>query len=74
MFGFGKMPAPKKKKKAATPTAATWKATARKVSVKSKDGRMVEKTVYKHSSTGELRVKKLVERDGVKKTTYVKFM
>ncbi len=72
------MSAPKKKasapkKKAATPAAATWKATARKVSVKSKDGRMVEKTVYKHSSTGELRVKKLVERDGVKKTTYVKF-
>lgn len=55
---------------------ATWSRTTRKVKVtqgRGKDAKTVEKTVYKNSKTGELRVRKMVTRKGERKVTYVKF-
>lgn len=54
---------------------ATWRATDGRARIKQpgKNGRVIEKTVYKIDKTGELRVIKMVERGGMKKRTYVKF-
>jgi hypothetical protein len=70
-----KKAASKKKKPAAKKTtAATWKRTARKVTIKKARGPDVTKTVYRNSATGELRVRKLVSRsDGSKRVSYVSF-
>jgi len=53
-----------------------WQRTTRKVHVtegRGKKAKTVEKTVYKNSKTGELRVRKMVTRNGERKATYVKF-
>lgn len=54
----------------------TWVSTSRKVKVRQgrgKDAKTVEKTVYKNSKTSELRVRKMVTRNGERKVSYVKF-
>ena len=61
-------------KKKASSSVATWKRTARKVTIKKARGPDVTKTVYRNSATGELRVRKLVSRsDGSKRVSYVSF-
>jgi hypothetical protein len=55
---------------------AKWVRTARKVTVKGARGKpAAQKTVYRNSATGELRVRKLVARppDGIRRASYVKF-
>ena len=56
--------------------SSKWIRTSRTVQLKSGRGKAATtttKTVYKSATTGELRVKKMVTRNGQKKATYVKF-
>ena len=56
--------------------AARWQATARKVKIaaKKKGKAATERTVYKNSVSGELRIRKAtVAKDGTRKYVYVKF-
>ena len=56
-------------------TKAKWVRTARKATVKGGRGKpATQKTVYRNSTTGELRVRKLVARpDGTRRVSYIKF-
>ena len=56
------------KKKAPKVACATWQRTKSKVMMP--DGK--KKTLYKHSETGETRVRKMVTRGGKKVTIYIK--
>lgn len=55
-------------KKKAPPAVAKWVSQGRKVTTKKGDVR----TLYRNSSTGELRVKRITERAGKRVTVYVK--
>lgn len=58
------------------PSKAEWIKTSRTVKItqgKGKNTKTTEKTIYKNAQTGELRVRKMVTRKGVRKATYVKF-
>ena len=60
-------------KRASHASNGTWTTTGRKVRVKVR-GAFLERSVYKNSATGELRVRKQSTRsDGTRKFTYVKF-
>jgi hypothetical protein len=59
-------------KKAKKPASSKWVSTGRKATVVT-NRKPTQRTVYRNSSTGELRVRKMVVRpDGTRKVTYVK--
>ena len=62
-------------KKEGKATKAKWVSTGRKVAVCAKRGKpSIRKTVFQNTSTGVLRVRKvMVSADGVRKTSYVKY-